>query len=61
MKHDIKDLINQIDDHLSELELIDRILSTNTNSEFLRAIANDAFEDAQRTIVHGYWLLDHGK
>jgi hypothetical protein len=63
MNFEIKELIHQIDEHLAELDVIKKVESSidnkdNNKLEFIRAIANDAYEDAKQTIIYGYKIIN---
>ena len=57
----IKNLIRDLEDHLSEIEVIERVDALDVSAakrEFIDSIMNDALEDAKSTLKNGYQLIE---
>ena len=56
----IKRMVADLEDHIQELELIEKVEVdvTPSNQEFVEAIMKDAIEDAKATLKTGYQLAE---
>jgi hypothetical protein len=60
LQRQLKQLKDDIEDHLAELDVIDKVCATEINpsaKEFLESVIIDAFDDAEVTIKNGYEVL----
>lgn len=56
----IKNMVSDLEDHLAELELIEKVdvVKTQANQEFVDAITKDAIDDAKASLKNCYQLIE---
>lgn len=57
----IKNMVRDIEDHLQEIELIEKVEGvdiTPAKKEFIDAIMKDAIDDAKASLKNGYQLIE---